>query len=107
MGCPTHPAKPRRRPQAPIGRSGPQVAVGYLSRSTEPPRAVHPLPTGAPPPFPARRPRTATRRARSASPEPGRSNRVSGWAKNMARRQSALGDAFTAFRVRARSPGVR
>ena len=35
MGCPTHPAMPRRRPQAPNGRSGPQVAVGYLRRSTD------------------------------------------------------------------------
>ena len=26
---------PRRRPQAPNGRSGPQVAVGYLRRSTD------------------------------------------------------------------------
>ena len=35
MGCPTHPAMPKRRPQAPNGRSGPQVAVGYLRRSTD------------------------------------------------------------------------
>ena len=35
MGCHTHPAMPRRRPQAPNGRSGPQVAVGYLRRSTD------------------------------------------------------------------------
>lgn len=30
-----HPAMPRRRPQAPNGRSWPQVAARYLRRSTD------------------------------------------------------------------------
>ena len=35
MGGPTHPALPRRRPRAQGGRSGPQVAIGHLRRSTD------------------------------------------------------------------------